>query len=737
MKTVKVDIRTQITHAANIIAPLWPMQTIIARNPLQGIESMNFEDAIAVGEHFFSREETNVSAVNREMIKWCQAFLDEGQATITMPERDKGFYRAWAILAPFDKKLHCKNNTNWLRSLPSDPEETISRCLKQLNISEDQTETYLKHSLAELPGWAGYIKWREEWQKQSEGSKNPITLIDYLAVRLAITCALDEPLLQEKRKHSTIFTQDFFKELEKKETQYLHSLLKLVIPKVVKLSEREEKKYDAQLVFCIDVRSEPFRRQLERQGNYETFGFAGFFGLPVSIRNYDTGQVKACCPVLLKPHYEVDEEPLKKESCRIAHHKKGRKFLNLFRRFYQDLKYNFATPFALVETLGLWCGMWMAIRTLLPVKSVEFRQGIREKLSPTLATLPKINIPLADQVMYAESALRMMGLTKNFSSLIVLCGHGSQTENNPYASALDCGACGGNHGGPNGKILAAILNSNEVRGALLKKGIIIPNDTVFIGAEHHTTTDDVLIDDHPGLDNTSKKILETLKADLIRAGTANSQYRCHAFGRDASPSKAKSHVLRRSSDWAEVRPEWGLARNAAFIIGPRMMTKDLDLEGRCFLHSYDWKEDREGRSLETILTAPMVVAEWINTQYFFSTINNRTYGSGSKITHNVTGKLGVMQGNGSDLMQGLPLQSVNSSDDYSYHESLRLQVIVFAPRSRIDKIIEEQSILQTLLFNHWVILIAIDPTDSIAYRLMNKAEWKEIMNAQTLCGFFH
>jgi uncharacterized protein len=791
MKTADVNIKTLIANAAEIIAPLWSMQTIIARNPLQCIESLNFEDAIAIGETLLTGTSDMTgnasSEVNREMVKWCQVFLDEGQATITMPEREKGFYHAWSVLAPFDNKLRSYKKNEWLLSLPCEAEEAIFFCLKRLTIPDEQIEEYLKYLLAELPGWAGYIKWRTEWQNKEVGLKNPITLTDFLAVRLVITCAIEKDYQKRELKkeaifiisskesterkaadvkdrdegiasaifeersladalcsrpipdeivkvakkdasHSKALDKEFFKELKRKEEKYLQTLLKLAIPEVVKLNKRKEplSKPDAQIVFCIDVRSEPFRMRIEREGNYETFGFAGFFGLPVSIHSYNTDQVKDCCPVLIKPGYEVFEEPISEENERISYHEKGRSFLIMCRGFYQDLKYNFATPFALVETLGLWCGFWMAIRTIMPISSVKFKQVIQEKLKPTLETLPRIDIPLPNQIIFGESALRMIGLTKNFSRLVVLCGHGSQTENNPYASALECGACGGNHGGPNGKILATILNSYEVRAALLEKGIAIPDDTLFLGAEHNTTTDEVVIYDRGIVNITHKEIAEKLKADFIKAGIVNSQYRCRTFGLDTSPINAKKHVLRRSSNWAEVRPEWGLARNAAFIIGPRNLTKDLDLEGRCFLHSYKWEEDEGGKSLETILTAPMVIAEWINTQYFFSTLNNIAYGSGSKITHNVTGKFGVMQGNGSDLMQGLPLQSVNINDDHCYHEPMRLQVVVYAPRSRLESIIEKHAILQTLLFNRWVILVAIDPIDSKPYRLIGKAEWVEI-----------
>lgn len=737
MNTVlDMNIDTLIENVTKIIAPVWPLKTFIARNPLQGLEGMNFQDAILIREKFLIDSSCEIDGeigdINRELIKWCQVFLDEGQATIPMPEREKGFYRAFSLLAPFDKKLNAFQKREWLLSLPVNPDESIFSSLKMLQIPEGELEDFLQHTLVELPGWAGYIKWRSEWQNHRECIKNPITLKDFLAVRLVITSVF---LGQERKscfKMKKTFTKKIHSELIKevvvKEEKYLKEILKKLTPQVAKLKTKKEttSRPDAQLVFCIDVRSEQFRMRLEKEGNYETLGFAGFFGLPVTIDNYNTGLSKDCCPVLIKPRYNIYEEPASEDLHRVSHFQLGKKIFETIRKFYQDLKYNFATPFALVETLGVWCGVWMAIRTFMPTSSLKLRKETKEWVRPNIATTPMINIPISDQVIHAESVLKTMGLIKNFSQLVMFCGHRGATENNPYASALDCGACGGNHGGLNAKILASILNNTLVRGALLKRGIEIPNDTLFVGAEHNTTTDEIVIDNT--LRNDShKEILQKLKIDIAKAGVANSKYRCQMFGLDKSENDAKKHVLKRSSDWAEVRSEWGLARNAAFIIGPRSITKDLDLDGRCFLHSYEWEEDVNAKSLETILTGPMVVAEWINTQYFFSTLNNLIYGSGSKITQNITGKLGVMQGNGSDLMDGLPLQSVNSTDDKHYHDPMRLQTIVYAPCATIDSIIQRQPILKKLFFNEWVILVAIDPKDGKSYRLIREREWVEII----------
>lgn len=714
-------IRSLIEKAEKVIAPLWPMQTIIARNPLQGMEDIPFDEAMKRGDILFgshSESKGLTHAVNREMIKWCQVFLDEGQSALSMPGRENGFYKAWRQLAPYDSSL---NSTDWIHKLPEDPEEACLLSLSHLNLPEQKWEDFLKVSLAHLPGFAGYIKWLNVWQGDFKTHQNPITITDFLAVRLAITASLykGETLLEEKQAQPSL---TLVKEIQEREELYVKGLLKSL--KQVE-ENKEYKRYDAQLVFCIDVRSEPFRLRLEREGNYETYGFAGFFGLPVSIQSYHKECQTDSCPVLLKPKHQVSLLPVCESDRPVKRHKKGRKFFQLTGRIYEDLKYNFATPFALVETMGLWCGLWMALKTLSPIKSRQFKERFEAIIKPSIKLVSHLDIPLEEQINYGFSALKMIGLTHDFSPLVVFCGHGSSTENNPYASSLDCGACGGNRGGPNGALLATLLNSKDVREGLIQKGIVIPHNTLFIGAEHNTTTDEVQIMERDDLSDEHKVRLKQLKKDLVHAGLLNSQFRCQNMGLDLSLMEAKNHVLNLSSDWSETRPEWGLAKNAAFIVGPRSKTEGLDLGGRCFLHSYDWTEDPKGESLETILTAPMVVAEWINMQYLFSSLNNRLYGSGSKITHNIIGKMGVMQGNGSDLMHGLPLQSVNKGDDEGYHEPLRLQVIVFAPRERIEIIIEKHSLLKSLFYNHWVIIHVIDPLDHKACQLTGPRSWTE------------
>lgn len=710
-------IETLVKESWGKIAPTWPLKNLIAVNPLAGFEDLSFEDALREGQAYFQAADLpeKMQDVNRQSIKWLQAFFDEGQSTIHMPLRYKGLYTSVVALLLYDKNLSPKDEKAkaFLQNLPKEPEAAIAECLLFLGIRAEQQAEFLTLMLTTLSGWAAYIKYRTEWADATDvAHPHPVTEEDYLALRLVLTCLIwpeaktlldwHKDALDKANVHADL------EPIKQDEKMYRGKLLGSIKPK----RKAQNKTPDAQLVFCIDVRSEPFRRALEAQGNYETFGFAGFFGVPVSIQNAVTGDSHASCPVLLKPAYAVTENPTCNQSaCQKTHERnKGIKSL------YQSLKYTFTTPFTLVEAMGPFSGALMGLRSFLP--------ALQKTLVP-FETQPDIAaIPFADQVNFASAALRMMGLTKNFAPLVVFCGHGSKTQNNAYATALDCGACGGHHGAPNAKILAAILNDVEVRAVIAQKGITIPDETHFIAAQHNTTTDEVTLYQMLASENYAKPI-ETLQSDLHKACADNSLWRSGEMGKKLESKNAANHTVNRAQDWAQVRPEWGLARNAAFIVGPRSLTKDLNLEGRSFLHSYDYTVDKDCSALTVILTAPMVVAQWINSQYFFSSYDNVAYGGGSKISKNITGKIGIMQGNASDLMHGLPLQSVNITDKQAYHKPLRLMTIVYAPRVMIDRIIAEQAILQKLFGNGWVTLAAIEPETGEKFILGRDLKWQK------------
>ena len=174
-----------------------------------------------------------------------------------------------------------------------------------------------------------------------------------------------------------------------------------------------------------------------------------------------------------------------------------------------------------------------------------------------------------------------------------------------------------------------------------------------------------------------------------------------------------------------MRPEWGLSGNTSFIIGRRELTKGLNLAGRVFLHSYDYREDPTNLLLEVILTGPQVVGQWINMEHYFSTVDPEVYGSGSKVYHNVVGRLGIISGPWSDLRSGLATQTVMNGQT-PYHEPMRLLTVVEAPRASIDKLVGRHEVLQRFYRNEWVHLVAVDPEDTGLYRYRPDGDWTPI-----------
>jgi len=162
-------------------------------------------------------------------------------------------------------------------------------------------------------------------------------------------------------------------------------------------------------------------------------------------------------------------------------------------------------------------------------------------------------------------------------------------------------------------------------------------------------------------------------------------------------------VLGRSYDFSQARPELGHATNAAAFIGRRSMSRGVFFDRRTFLISYDATTDPEGVVLERLLLANAPVGAGINLEYYFSTVDNDNYGCGSKVTHNVTGLFGVMDGGSSDLRTGLPRQMIE------IHEAMRLQVVVEASLDVIGMIYGRQPPLQELIGNGWLLVSAMDP----------------------------
>lgn len=690
-----------------------------------------------------------------EISKWCSAYYDEGQASWRMPWRGEPLFAAWKQAALRDANpeiMGLQGFRAFVAALPDRAMMVIEDSLETLEIPAAETTDFLYRQLMSVAGWSGFVQYQVR-EKSMRGCPDG-SLQDLLAIRLAYDVALyrqsDNLAFRQhwvqthgagwgdnKKSVSPALLTNYLWQVAA-ENAYQRELLGALAAPATKTAPPVERPA-VQAVFCIDVRSEVYRRALEAVSpEVETRGFAGFFGFPIEYIPFGQVNGMAQCPVLLTPGFRIREHFPAASAEQAEESLRNQQSSRRLEHSWNAFKTSAVSCFSFVETAGLLSGVKLVKDSLKQHHAQPEEDSLAPCLHPSTASalctgeetapLTETGMTVEEQITVGAGALKNMGLTTNLARLVVFCGHGSSTTNNPYGSALDCGACGGHSGKANARVAAAVLNSASVREGLRGRGILVPDDTVFLAALHNTTTDEVAVSDTASVPASHSNDLRELQNWLAAASRKARLLRSPSLGLSGLPeSRIEEQVRVRSLDWSQTRPEWGLAGNAAFIAAPRERTKGLNLGGRTFLNSYDYRSDGDGSILELIMTAPMVVASWINLQYFASTVNNRHFGSGNKTIHNVVGTVGIWQGNSGDLQVGLPLQSVHDGEKWM-HEPLRLSVLIEAPRHAVSKVIAAQDGVRELLDNGWLHLLVIEDDGQTFARYCGDMQWKNVEN---------
>jgi len=647
---------------------------------------------------------------------WAGSYFDEGQALWAAP-RGRSAFAAWRAVATHDltpEIVGLRNFAAFVADAPESAEEALRRSVEDLGADPAALQTYFHSLLMTLGGWAQLARYRR-WQAELAGGSDA-TQTDFLTIRLLWEAALyrqyegqiqhawantlgahGSPLVPGIGLQIDTVLQEAF---ERSAQRHLAAALATRGP------DRARGTLRLQAAFCIDVRSEVFRRALESLSpDIQTLGFAGFFGLTAAHRRFALDVAEHRLPVLLNAGLSScagsDADAVADQDAR---------FKARASRAWGRFKLAAVSSFAFVEAAG----------PVYVAKLARDALGLTAGQAPDdPAPRPVPDLALADRIGMAETILRAMSLTRDFAPLVLLVGHGANVVNNPHASGLHCGACGGYSGEVNARLLAGLLNDGPVRAGLRERDIEIPQATLFVAALHDTTTDAVhLYDaDHPAPDHGDD--LGQARAWLAAAGTLARGERALRL----PESTGRGGVLQRSRDWAQTRPEWALAGCRAFIAAPRRRTAGKSLRGQAFLHDYDWRQDGGFSVLELIMTAPVVVASWISLQYYGSAVAPQLFGAGNKLLHNVIGGVGVVEGNGGPLRAGLPWQSVHDGQAL-VHQPLRLSVCIEAPREAMTDILQRHPGVRALFDNRWLHLFALDDAGQMAWRYAGDLSWE-------------
>ena len=465
-----------------------------------------------------------------------------------------------------------------------------------------------------------------------------------------------------------------------------------------------------QSLFCIDDRECSFRTYVEQTDpKAETYGTAGFFNIEFYYKPDGGKYLTKLCPAPVTPKYLILE--------------KANKYVHKKEVGFSSKSHGLIVGWLLTQTMGYWSAFKL-LKYIFKPSYGNTTVSSFQHMSPTSSLIYEnkgdnqtehdltIGFTITEMADRIEGLLRSIGLIDNFADLIYVIGHGSTSANNAYYSTMDCGACSCKPGSVNARLAALMGNHPEVRKQLVERGLFIPDETQFIGGLHDTAQDLMVYYDLVNLSDANREKHLKNQEVFNQALLLNAKERSRRFmSVDSNQSLEKIHkdVQTRSFSLFEPRPELDHATNSLCVVGGRWLTKNVFLDRRAFLNSYNHKQDPEGKFLLNIMKAVTPVCGGINLAYYFAKVDDQKFGSGSKLPHNIVGLFGVANGIEGDIRPGLPKQMVE------VHDPMRLMCIVEHYPHVVRQVLSTVPATFEWYQNDWIKLVVIHPDTKELY----------------------
>jgi len=645
------------------------------------------------------------------------SYLDQGIASWNFPVTENGFLASLQHIEQHSFSSFFR--TKRARTLLLKGNCTIPDLLAMLVGDETLYQQYLFDQQFAHQGWSGLVSAVED-NPESLLDLKAISLRDLIFFELLLEIdALDANLGQEwvplaarfKNKPQDLFAPVPPTELndvlaiwqEAFEWTYYDQVLagiKMQPP----VLESKQTKPTFQALFCIDDRECSIRRYLEKLDPHcETFGTPGFFGVEFFFQPENGRFYSKQCPAPVTPKFLIKEEGSTGKRTKEVHFAKH--------------THSLFGGWLISQTLGFWSAFKLLLHIFRPTMSAGTSASFNHMDKVAKLTIEnespahkennlQIGFTVDEMADRVEGLLRSIGLVKDFAPLVYVVGHGSSTINNPHYAAYDCGACSGRPGSVNARVVSYMANHPKVRQLLNKRGLPIPMTTHFVGALHDTTRDEIAFYDEIDLTLAHRAHHHQNSAVFEQALDLNAKERSRRFSSinsKLSPAAIHEAVRKRSVSLFQPRPELNHATNALSVIGRRSLTKNLFLDRRALMNSYNYALDPDGKYLHTILKAATPVCGGINLEYYFSRVDNQKLGAGTKLPHNVMGLFGVANGIDGDLRPGLPSQMIEM------HDPIRMLFIVEHFPEVVLQAIQQLPATYEWYQNDWVKLVVVQP----------------------------